>query len=122
MSDSTVTKNDTIRWVVQSAITTGIPTAIGVFTGSFSKVGEFAAENTWDVFIWTFAFAAIGFIVGIIARDRHIERRVSEKEEEIERLERICGEIAEKVESNTRAINGLLARELRSLKLLDGEE
>ena len=78
---------DVIGWFGAAAAATVVPSAVGVYTGSFDVVAEFVVGHTAQAIHWTIAVFGIGVLTGLIIRHRIALRQLKDKDAVIAKLE-----------------------------------
>lgn len=105
MSDKKSRAWDVIGWFGAAAATMVVPSVVGVYTGSFKKVAGFAADNLFDVALWSISFIGIGAIVGLFIRGSIAKKQLDAKDAEIADLKKRPTQ--EKFEEKSKECEGL---------------
>ena len=88
MSDGKSRVWDVIGWFGAAAASTVVPSAIGVYTGSFDTVAEFASSHPGESALWSISSIGIGMIFGLAVRNGIASRQIRDKDAVISELEK----------------------------------
>lgn len=89
MSEGRSRARDVIGWFGAAAAATIVPSAVGVYTGSFETVAGFAAEHPGEAALWSAGFLGLGLLIGLMVRSAIATRQLREKEAAMEALESV---------------------------------
>lgn len=88
MSDTRSRAWDVIGWFGAAAASAVVPSAIGVYTGSFATVAEFASSHPGESALWSISFIGVGMIAGLAVRSGIASRQIRDKDAVIAELEK----------------------------------